>query len=789
MQIIYYSNDYSVNIPDNSQNLDNVFLQAEIFAALATNFYIPFNRTDTTPIQKLDQIMAAESTFYCCRAMRRLCLGIVSKYNNDKKILNNHSKNRLLETKIRTVLIVKQDPEPITLNTNIQKIHKVNVPDTTIGILSLEMTDKHFIQHSSVFYNKNNSNVGFIAHIPRIIIGDFFCHVNYSLMFRFIARYLSSFQIEDCYNSFLCTLPTNELKILCTRGYHKLSYHLLHLPKNVLPTVSSLLNKRFHIFNICQFLNSWPSTEPMNEIKKKVVTNIHSHYDILNQLFCIYVSDSVFTFNEEISNIIQMILYSIPDLKIIKYKKGFDTESNKIILLKNTNGLKTTTMSHKSHQSYTTTCYVFPKTQKGIFFRISVCMSIIPSVYFNGIGVPKNYQDKSEVTSKINSYTNKSLENRRAFISLLERVNFAPKDSPYTFYNTVFTIAGQSNKTCHIEEQFQQLRSISVNTFKVIAFNTNKVINTKVQCFGDNVKLLYPKLFKRHNSIINIPRLTNNFVIRKYAVKEPSFTVSLFYTENFSDGVAINININGGYVLFLYAVSCIRQFLSVKTIFPFSIANWNSTIDLHGLENQGIVRNGRNDVFWTTNFPSVVSSKNGVNFSWFKAATATISKVYGSALDKHLTREVTPIVTHREANINPCKNKIFTLLESRNCCQIQVAHKRFLECLFECTSFYRLDPNCLLGLCNKGLFDFSKKIASHSKNKHECALIGIKYANSIAKLTINKRKVRLDNLGRNSNFISFFKFAKLRREKTELYYKIKRHIKRRLGTRGNKIFL
>ncbi|EFE48796.1 hypothetical protein NEIELOOT_02446, partial [Neisseria elongata subsp. glycolytica ATCC 29315] len=74
-----------------------------------------------------------------------------------------------------------------------------------------------------------------------------------------------------------------------------------------------------------------------------------------------------------------------------------------------------------------------------------------------------------------------------------------------------------------------------------------------------------------------------------------------------------------------------------------------------GWENQSIVRAGRQDVFWTTNFPSVVSTKRGYNISWFKAATATVSKIHGPALVKQVTSEAFQILKHPQADINYLK--------------------------------------------------------------------------------------------------------------------------------------
>ncbi len=182
----------------------------------------------------------------------------------------------------------------------------------------------------------------------------------------------------------------------------------------------------------------------------------------------------------------------------------------------------------------------------------------------------------------------------------------------------------------------------------------NRVINTKLVCSEPLVKM----------RVCNVPRLINNFVARKYVVKETAFTVSLFFTDGVGANLAINVNISGTYLSFLLAMTSLRCFLPVEAIYPAAVSNWNSTLDLHGLENQSLVRENRSGVFWTTNFPSVVSCQDGLNVSWFKAATATISRVHGRTLEQHLIREITPIVTHREAKISRIKNRLFTIANS-----------------------------------------------------------------------------------------------------------------------------
>lgn len=353
-------------------------------------------------------------------------------------------------------------------------------------------------------------------------------------------------------------------------------------------------------------------------------------------------------------------------------------------------------------------------------------------------------------------------------------MDFAPKDRSENMQVDLYKLLNRGSPVASIHkpifDAYDPMKQVCINNFKINIFNTNMVINTKIYTHDK------PRAYK---TILDIPRLTNNFVIKKYSVKEPSFTISVFYSEDMCQGAAINVNISGGLLNFLLAMGNLKCFMPIKNILPVSIANWNSTLDLHGLENQYIVRTGRKDIFWTTNFPSAVSSKLGYNVSWFKAATATVSKVHGETLVNHIYCEALPIITNNHAKINPIKNSLFTVLETRNKAQIQALHKRFLECLFECCSFQRLNVQSLRRLSHVGIFDFSKKIISHTKNKHECAILGYRKCNLIPKVFSANKKSRLDELGRNANFMTFI--SHLGDHKSPVTQKIVRHVIRSFG--------
>ncbi len=126
------------------------------------------------------------------------------------------------------------------------------------------------------------------------------------------------------------------------------------------------------------------------------------------------------------------------------------------------------------------------------------------------------------------------------------------------------------------------------------------------------------------------------------------------------------------------------------------------------------------------------------------------------------------------------KNRLFTLLELRNRSQIQVLHKRFLEGLLDCASLLRLDPSCINRIASEGLFDFSKRSIAHSKNRHECALLGHRHSANVTKLVVNERKTRLDILGRNANFLTRCKHQVNLRQ-SPIFLTLLRHIRRRLG--------
>lgn len=562
--------------------------------------------------------------------------------------------------------------------------------------------------------------------------------VDYAAMFRILIRYVTMGELDKCVASFLETVPDFWKKI-CEKNYARLFQVLRVRAPCVLPFPDKQGQLEFYKFNVKSFMYDWPENASLQELRKEVISNIQAYSDVLVQLFAYRKYQEIEVTDAKVCEYQQKLAMLVPRLSAVVAKRNPGSKALVVFV----NG---------SNQRMWLICL-----SQNPVHRIVLCMSVARSV--------RRHKARPQLPP--------GPRNPHVVKAMLSRAEYAPKDLAFGGCHLIRacpSLCYEPSLDQDAFEEFSCMRHVCINNFKINIFNTNTVINTKIVC---------KKAQPHYTNILSIPRLRNNFVVRKYSVKEPSFTISVFYSDDLSESGAININISGDAMAFLLAMGNLKTFLPVTNIYPVSVANWNSTLDLQGLENQDMVRNGRNDVFWTTNFPSVVSTKQGFSVSWFKAATATVSKIHGQSLRLQIQNEALPILTDNNSKLNPHKNFLFTCLETRNRHQIQALHKRFLECLFECCSYFRLNIKSLRSLAVGGAFDFLKKTISHTKNKHESALLGYRKCNLIPKVFNVNKKNRLDELGRNANFVTFLPhFGQARNEAKK---RILRHVFRTFG--------
>nr|WOZ69469.1 ORF24 hypothetical protein [Ovine gammaherpesvirus 2] len=693
--------------------------QLEMFAILALNKKL--TSTESGLIQ-LDCLMEPESTFFACRAVRRLLLGVVY------------------------IPCVFSQPPPPGLCLPVGPPHvgaglvfageqyytadniatDVYVP----GVRSTEETDPPL----------DSNHLNRVIYFPKLLSTQ----VSWGCMFQLVSRYLNMYELDECVSLF-CKGLSPHLQQTCTYNYSLLTHHLKKPSQQWWPQSSADFNRMSEEFSLISFLLGWPVSGCLADLRQKILLGARQRPATLHYLSTLPPSCPIRVHSLEILQYVEGVGLIFPQWAPTVLKRS----------PKNCLGI----IAVSDGKDSTGAWLQFPAD--GAMLRVALCMAVADHVCCE---------------SAYTQQTIKTVTTARALVASFERMQFAPRDFPvnYAHTSTKFSLATDDPANSTLKSSFSPLTHISLNNFKVNVFNTNMVINTNVRC------LQTPQ---GYSQIVNVPKLINNFVIKKYSVKEPAFTISIFYSEDFNLKAAINVNISGDIINFLYAMNTLKCFLPVTDIFPASMANWNSTFDVHGLENQHLVRSGRRDVFWTTNFPSVVSSSEGYNVSWFKAATATVSKIHGSSLTKQVQQEVRRVIEHRNARLNYAKNQLFATLEHRNGAQVQAAHKRFLECLYECCSWTRTNTHALLELAQCGVFDFSKRMIAHSKSKHECALSGYKVCNLIPKVMINHKKTRLDDCGRNANFISCLHRISPHMASTKA--KLFRHICRRASLRSN----
>ncbi|AFK83924.1 B87 [miniopterid betaherpesvirus 1] len=300
--------------------------------------------------------------------------------------------------------------------------------------------------------------------------------------------------------------------------------------------------------------------------------------------------------------------------------------------------------------------------------------------------------------------------------------------------------------------EFSEMTAVTANRVTINAFNTNRVINLKASLAVEPRS----KLGRSPKS------MTHSFVMYKHTFKEPACTVSTFVSNDAAYTNSLNVNIRGSYMEFLYALDVYKLYVDIDTFFlPACVCNSNSSLDVHGLEDQTVIRSDRNKVYWTTNFPCMISTTDNVNVGWFKAATAIIPKVSGRALENIMLKEISHICEMRDVYVDYGLHRIFTTMETRNSYQVPFLSKQFL--LFLRAALIRLHgpekvlyiDRILFRVIREGLFDYNKEVVAHTKIKHTCALVGTRLANNVPKVLVRNKKIKLDHLGRNANILTF----------------------------------
>nr|ABO48404.1 virion protein [Wood mouse herpesvirus] len=663
---------------------------------LSILFWISSNTYEVVENVQQFNILGKDLTFCLCRALRRLLLG-VRLYPTC-----NSESNKYVVTGERYV------GNGLVISPMGRYIQRIDTCTYVPVIYSFEQTDAHY----------DGMGPGKLRALYHEQL--FFKGIDYSYVFSTLIRFLSMKQIDECYYSFIQTLEP-WAKTACKKNYLKLTECFKNVTLTKLPVVDATFHLEYIKFNIKCFQDQWNDCPDLWPLRKTISTNLSKKHQLatIGRLMsvCEIQLRNPLAYQDHLT-----MMKTFPHVTISVQKKPSSCLNQKLeIVMSNTESM----------------WLVY--TPASAMFRIMLCAAYISEIYYN-----------NTVQQAIYDVTHDKPSHGEMLMNLYRRIDYLPKDTAETITRVCSTPCENplSDRPTTMYHEYCPIKNLSINSFKVTIFNTNMVINTKISC---------KKITPRFRSFLDIPRLTNNFVVKKYSVKEPSFTISVFYSDDLCKSGAININISGTLIHFLFAMGCLKCFMPIKTINPVLISNWNSTFDLQGLENQEIVRTGRHDVFWTTNFPSAVSTKRGYNISWFKAATATVSKIHGGALIDQVRGEISQILLSSDAIINTNKNCIYTTLEKRNRFQIQTLHKRFLECLFESCVTSNLNYNTVKRLCSSGIFDFSRHIISHSKNKHECALYGYRKCNLVPKILTGTKKTRLDELGRNSNYLSFIR--------------------------------
>lgn len=734
--------------------------------------------------------MLPERTFYACRALRRLLLGMrYCPIDSENSCLKNYC---LIGHPFsgRGLIIKNSDYYVDHIST-----------DSYIPVFqTLELTDWGLLSRSSWESAQNRA-----LYSPLLLQN----YPDYQIFFGILMRFLTLAEFEDCVSSFILTLSQNKsLWLTCKKNYLKLHAHMRTHKLTYCPIQSVDRRLEFLRFGVKSFLTDSIHSSKFRSFRNLVLGNCLKYPEQLLKLGAMIGADEITIKNKKLLSYQSSINAFIPNLCVPILKKKPSPQKHRVITI-----VEESHFIHPCSLPETTQYWLDYADAFPPIYRLVMVVSVFPVFTDHRPG-------DGGASFEYHPPTTIKPSPSARLVSLMNRTKYAPKD-PYLINSSEYFLklltdfsyraawtnnddnynsssGGVNPQKCPTYElqghdllsMYNPRKNVSLDGFKITIFNTNMVINTRISTsFTDDGRARPESGARppRYFSILDIPKITNNFVVKKFSMKEPSFTISIFYSDDMRSGAAININICGDLMLFLFAACALKCFLPIRHVSLANVSNWNSTYDLHGLENQELVRQGRKDLFWTTNFPSAVSSRDGFNISWFKAATATVSKIYGDKLVSQVKEETLPILNNSAAQLNYIKNGLFTSLEKRNYTQIQTLHKRFLESLFECTSFLGLNCRSIKKLGDSGAFDYSKRIISHSKNKHECALVGYRKCNLIPKILTDNKKVRLDELGRNANFITFMSRSKSNFPSANRK-RVFKHVIRRLAQRPRSYF-
>ena len=219
--------------------LEGFSSQLGLFYALACNRSPPALPEDATLLIKwLDTALGREATFYACRAMRRLLLGVI-RINDCQEL----------------------PPGLIILSPG-------TVPGP-LGVQSLEHTD------CEIWSSAHPDHAAHLP-VPRVITyTDCPGSISTSSMFRLIIRYLSHHQFERCFEQFCRVVPRRFLGT-CKQNSAKMLAHLKQVTR--IPPCPPFSGRearlKFHFFSWSTFMLSWPNNATLREIRTWAATNL-----------------------------------------------------------------------------------------------------------------------------------------------------------------------------------------------------------------------------------------------------------------------------------------------------------------------------------------------------------------------------------------------------------------------------------------------------------------------------------------------------------------------------------
>lgn len=226
---------------------------------------------------------------------------------------------------------------------------------------------------------------------------------------------------------------------------------------------------------------SWPNNATLREIRTRAATNLTHHPHLVDTLYHASPQTPFLTRSGALYRFVTCCNCTLPNISIQQCKAGDRPGDLEIILQSNGGGRPAS--------------FQFPSSPTGSLLRCIVAASLLPEV---SVG----HQELSPLRSRSQggqTDVRSGPDPARRLVALLRREDGAPKDPLWDRLDTPGAGPAKSEDEESerrdappppLDSSFQASRLVPVGPgFRLLVFNTNRVINTKLVCSEPLVKM------------------------------------------------------------------------------------------------------------------------------------------------------------------------------------------------------------------------------------------------------------------------------------------------------------